>query len=119
MPSESCGSPDEPVVTIRQERLCVDQPASAPQAPVAHHIPVSEPSISSAEIEYVTDALRTGWISSAGKYLNEFERRWAAYCGREYGVAVCNGTAALELALSVLDLPPGAEVILPSFTIVS
>jgi perosamine synthetase len=90
-----------------------------PQAALEHRIPVSEPSISSAEIEYVADALRTGWISSAGKYLSEFERRWAAYCGREHGVAVCNGTAALELALSALDLLPGAEVILPSFTIVS
>ncbi len=82
-------------------------------------IPVNEPLIGEKEIEYVTDCLRTGWISSAGKYIDRFENEWAAYCGRKYGVAVCNGTVALELAVSVLDLPKGAEVILPSFTIVS
>ena len=63
-------------------------------------------------------SIRTGWISSAGKYIERFETEWAQYCGRKHGVAVCNGTVALELALSVLDLPIGSEVILPSFTIV-
>jgi perosamine synthetase len=80
---------------------------------------VSEPSISSLEIEYVTDAIKSGWISSAGPYLTRFEEEWAKFCGRRYGVAVTNGTAALELAISVLALPLRSEVILPSFTIVS
>lgn len=82
-------------------------------------IPVNEPLIGEKELEYVTECLRTGWISSAGKYIDRFEKEWAAYCGRKYGVAVCNGTVALEIALSVLNLPEEAEVILPSFTIVS
>ncbi len=82
-------------------------------------IPVNEPLVGEKEITYVTDCLRTGWISSAGKYIERFEKEWAAYCGRQYGIAVCNGTVALELALSVLDLPEKSEVILPSFTIVS
>lgn len=82
-------------------------------------IPVNEPRIGEKEIAYVTDCLRTGWISSAGSYIDLFEKEWAAYCGRRYGIAVANGTVALELALSVLDLPEKAEVILPSFTIVS
>ncbi|MDD5242738.1 MAG: DegT/DnrJ/EryC1/StrS aminotransferase family protein [Syntrophorhabdaceae bacterium] len=82
-------------------------------------IPVNEPLIGEKEIAYVTDCLHTGWISSAGKYIEHFEKEWAAYCGRKYGIAVSNGTVALELALSVLDLPEKAEVILPSFTIVS
>lgn len=82
-------------------------------------IPVNEPLIGEKEIAYVTNCLRTGWISSAGKYIERFENEWAAYCGRKYGIAVSNGTVALELALSVLDLPAKAEVILPSFTIVS
>jgi len=82
-------------------------------------IPVNEPLIGEKEIAYVTDCLRTGWISSAGRYIERFENEWAAYCGRRYGVAVSNGTVALELALSVLDLPEKSEVILPSFTIVS
>lgn len=82
-------------------------------------IPVNEPLVGEKEIAYVTDCLRTGWISSAGKYIECFEEGWAKYCGRKYGVAVANGTVALELAVSVLDLTPGSEVILPSFTIVS
>ena len=82
-------------------------------------IPVNEPLMAGREAEYVRDCLETGWISSAGKYIERFEKEWAAYCTRRHGVAVCNGTVALELAVSALDLPVGAEVILPSFTIVS
>ena len=82
-------------------------------------IPVNEPLLPGRELEYITDCIKTGWISSAGKYIERFEKEWAAYCGRKYGVAVCNGSVALELAVSVLDLPEKAEVILPSFTIVS
>jgi perosamine synthetase len=82
-------------------------------------IPVNEPLMPGRELEYVTDCITTGWISSTGKYIERFEKEWAAYCGRKYGVAVCNGTVALELSLSALDIPPGKEVILPSFTIVS
>lgn len=82
-------------------------------------IPVNEPLMRGRELEYVQDCVATGWISSAGKYIERFEKEWASYCGRRYGVAVCNGTVALELALSVYDLPRKSEVILPSFTIVS
>jgi perosamine synthetase len=82
-------------------------------------IPVNEPSIGEREIAYVLDCMRTGWISSAGRYIEEFESSWAAYCGRKFGVAVSNGTVALEIAVRCLDLKPGDEVILPSFTIVS
>ncbi len=82
-------------------------------------IPVNEPLLPGRELEYITDCITSGWISSAGKYIDRFENEWAAYCGRKYGVAVCNGTVALELSLSALDIPAGREVILPSFTIVS
>ncbi len=82
-------------------------------------IPVNEPSLGVAELENVTECLRTGWISSAGKFIDEFETKWAAYCGRRYGVAVSNGTTALQLAVACLDLKPGDEVIMPSFTIIS
>jgi perosamine synthetase len=82
-------------------------------------IPVNEPAIGEREIEYVMDCLRTGWISSAGRYIEEFEAAWAAYCGRREGVAVSNGTAALEMAVQALDLQPGDEVIMPTFTIIS
>lgn len=82
-------------------------------------IPVSEPLIGEAERRNVLDCLEQGWISSEGAFVEEFERSWAAYCGRREGVAVSNGTAALELALSCAELAPGDEVILPTFTIIS
>jgi perosamine synthetase len=67
----------------------------------------------------VADAVRSGWVSSSGPFLAEFERAWAAYCGRSEGVAVSNGTVALEVAVATLELEPGDEVIMPAFTIVS
>ena len=82
-------------------------------------IPVCEPLVTQCEIDLVTDCLRSGWISSAGEYLDRFESEWAAYCGMKHGVAVTNGTAALQLAVELLDLQAGDEVILPSFTIIS
>ena len=82
-------------------------------------IPVNEPLLPGNESKYIQDCISTTWISSAGKYIDRFETEWADYCGRKHGVAVANGTVALELAVSVLNLPLGSEVILPSFTIVS
>jgi perosamine synthetase len=82
-------------------------------------IPVSEPVLGGRELELVGDCIRTGWISSAGRYIGEFEDGWAAYCGRRHGVAVGNGTVALQLAVAALDLKPGDEVIIPTFTIIS
>jgi perosamine synthetase len=82
-------------------------------------IPVNEPSLGEREMAYVTECVRTGWVSSAGRFINEFEARWAAYCGRRYGIAVSNGTTALQLAVACLGLKPGDEVIMPTFTILS
>ena len=82
-------------------------------------IPVNEPLIGGRELEYVAECVRTGWISSAGRFIEEFEEQWAAYCGMKYGVAVSNGTAALQVAMGCLELKPGDEVIMPSFTIIS
>jgi perosamine synthetase len=82
-------------------------------------IPVNEPLLGRQESEYLLECVRTGWISSAGRFIDEFEQKWAAYCGRKYGVAVSNGTAALQVAVDCLELEPGDEVILPTFTIIS
>ncbi len=82
-------------------------------------IPVAEPLITDQDIELVNEALKSGWISSAGKYLDLFEERWAAYCGMPYGIAVSNGSVALDVSVSLLDLAPGDEVIMPTFTIIS
>ena len=82
-------------------------------------IPVNEPVLGERELEYVTECVRTGWISSAGHFIEEFEEKWAAYCGMKYGIAVSNGTTALQVAGGCLDLQPGDEVIMPAFTIIS
>src|SRR6266511_673471 len=82
-------------------------------------ISVNEPLLREKELEYVSECVRTGLVFSAGKFIGAFEEGWAAYCGRRYGVAVANGTVALQLAVSCLGLKPGDEVIMPSFTIIS
>ena len=82
-------------------------------------IPVNEPVLSERDLDYVSECVRTGWVSSAGRFIDEFEEKWAAYCGRRYGIAVSNGTAALQIGVGTLDLEPGDEVIMPTFTIVS
>jgi perosamine synthetase len=82
-------------------------------------IPVNEPVIGTRELEYVKECLSTGWISSEGRFIGDFEEHWAKYCGMKYGVAVSNGTAALQIAVACLDLRPGDEVIMPTFTIIS
>lgn len=82
-------------------------------------IPVSEPKIGREEVEYITEAVESGWVSSEGKFISTFEERFATYVQRRYGIAVNNGTNALILALRALNLPQGSEVIIPSFTIIS
>lgn len=82
-------------------------------------IPVCEPYLNGNELKYVTDAVQTGWISSSGKYVTEFEKQFATYCGCEYGVAVCNGTIALHLALLALGIGKDDEVIIPTFTMIA
>lgn len=82
-------------------------------------IPVNEPEVGAAELENVIECVKSGWISSAGSYIEEFESGWATLCGRKHGIAVANGTVALQLAVAAAKLQPGSEVILPSFTIMS
>ncbi len=80
-------------------------------------IPVFQPEINKKDIKFVVDALRKGEISgNFGSYLNSFEEEFATYCGSRYGVAVTNGTTALQLAIKVLDLEPGSEVLISSTT---
>jgi len=82
-------------------------------------IPVAEPLLAGKELEYVTDCIQSGWISSLGKYVRDFEEHFAAYCGARYGVATFNGTVALHLLAATLNLGPGDEVIMPSLTYVA
>lgn len=82
-------------------------------------IPVNEPLLSQADQDNVLQCLRTGWISSAGEFVDRFEEEWAKYCGMRHGIAVSNGTTALQVAVEAAGIGPGDEVIMPSFTIIS
>jgi perosamine synthetase len=82
-------------------------------------IPVNEPVIGARERELVLECLETGWISSDGPFVRQFEETFAAQVGRKHGIAVMNGSVALDAAIGALDLKPGDEVILPTFTIIS
>lgn len=82
-------------------------------------IPVNEPLLDGNEKKYLCECIDTGWISSEGPFVERFEQMLAARVGRKHGIAVSNGTAALELAVAALELHPGDEVILPAFTIIS
>jgi perosamine synthetase len=82
-------------------------------------IPISKPFIGAREKELVLNALDSGWVSSIGKYIDEFEENFARYCGTEYALAVSNGTTGLHLALAALDLKAGDEVIVPDLTFVA
>ncbi|MBE7438820.1 MAG: DegT/DnrJ/EryC1/StrS family aminotransferase [Spirochaetales bacterium] len=82
-------------------------------------IPVNEPLFQGREKELLLECIETGWISSEGPFVREFEERFAARVGRKHGIAVCNGSAAIDAAVHALGLKAGDEVILPTFTIIS
>lgn len=82
-------------------------------------IPVNKPLLNGREKELLSQCIETGWISSDGPFVAEFERKFASYIGVKHGIAVCNGTAALEAALFASGVGKGDEVIMPSFTIIS
>lgn len=82
-------------------------------------IPVNEPLLDGNEKKYLDECIDTGWISSEGPFVKRFEDEFAARMGRKHGIAVCNGTAALDAAVEAIGIGPGDEVILPTFTIIS
>jgi perosamine synthetase len=82
-------------------------------------IPVNEPLLDGNEKKYLNECIDTGWISSEGPFVNQFEQQLATRVGRNYGIAVCNGSVALDAAIAALGIGQGDEVILPTFTIIS
>jgi len=82
-------------------------------------IPVNEPLLDGNEKKYLLECIETGWISSEGPFVKQFEQKFAARMGRKHGVAVSNGTVAIDAAVDALDIGPGDEVIMPTFTIIS
>jgi len=82
-------------------------------------IPVNSPLITREDAMKVYKVVKSGWISSAGKEIENFEKKFSAFVGRKYACAVSSGTAALEIAVKSLDLKKKSEIIMPSFTIIS
>ncbi len=82
-------------------------------------IPLSVPSLKGNELKYVTECIETEWISSAGKYVGQFEDMVASFSGMNYGVAVVNGTSGLHLAMHMLGIEQGDAVIVPNITFIA
>ena len=86
---------------------------------VVKRISIAEPDLSGNEEKYVLECIRTGWISSKGRFISEFEEKFASYLGAKHAIAVSSGTTALHLALAALDIGECDEVILPTFTMIA
>jgi len=82
-------------------------------------IPIASPVIGEREIAYVTDAVRSGWVSSIGPYIGKFEGAFAEYVDVSHAISVSNGTVGLFLALHTLGIGPGDEVLVPDLTFVA
>jgi perosamine synthetase len=82
-------------------------------------IPVNEPLLGGNEKKYLNECIDSGWISSDGPFVKRFEEEFASKIGRKYGIAVTNGTSAIDVAVHSLNIGVGDEVILPTFTIIS
>ena len=82
-------------------------------------IPIAEPVLKGNELKYISNCIKTGWISSQGKYVIEFEKIFSRFCGSSYGVSTSNGTMALHLALKTLGIGLDDEVIVPTLTFVA
>jgi perosamine synthetase len=84
-----------------------------------YRVPVAKPDVGEDELRNVTEAVRSGWISSKGAFIEEFEKRFANYIEAKHTIAVSNGTAALHLALTALGIGRGDEVIVPSLSFIA
>ncbi|MFZ9716372.1 MAG: LegC family aminotransferase [Ilumatobacteraceae bacterium] len=84
-------------------------------SPIALH----EPNIGQRENELVSKCLASGWVSSVGEYISEFEQGLAKFTNSKHAIAVVNGTAALHLALHSVGVKPGDEVLVPTLSFVA
>lgn len=83
------------------------------------HISIANPILNGNEKKYIDECVDTGWISANGRFIREFEQKFAEYCGSKYALACCNGTVTLHLALLALGIGPGDEVIMPTLTYIA
>ena len=82
-------------------------------------IPIAMPVFNGNEKKYLNECIDTGWVSANGRFIDDFEKRFAEYCGTRYALACSNGTVTLHLALRALNIGYGDEVILPTFTYIA
>src|SRR5262249_17958779 len=104
----------EPHLEVRIPRIPV-----AEEALTRRIIPVSDPKLDGNELRYITQCVQSNWISSAGRFVRDFEEAFAAAMGCHYGVACSNGTTSLHLVLATLGIGPGDEVVIPTFTMIA
>jgi perosamine synthetase len=86
---------------------------------MSEFIQVNQPDLGGLEKKYLIECIDSGWISSEGPFVKDFEEKFSQKVGRKFGVAVSNGSCALNLAVLSLGLAPGSEIIMPAFTIIS
>lgn len=84
-----------------------------------YKIPIAKPALGKDELNNVIEAVKSGWISSKGEFIEKFEGEFAKYIGAKYGVATSNGTTALHLALAALGIKGVDEVIVPDLTFIA
>lgn len=84
-----------------------------------YRIPIYQPDLGGNEKAYVNECIDTSWISSRGRFVGEFESRFAEWTGVQHAASVCNGTVAIHLALLALGIGPGDEVIVPTLTYIA
>ena len=121
--------PDSSTQPTTSSRTASDLPASVVDVlreclPETHPeegdvIPLHEPLFEGNEWEYVKECIDTGWVSSAGSYVDRFERDLADFTGAQRAVAVVNGTSALHVCLRLVGVERGDEVLIPALTFVA
>ncbi len=82
-------------------------------------IPVNQPLLNGREKELLIECIESGWISSEGPFVKELEKKFAERVNRKHGIAVCNGSVALDVAIAALRIGKNDEIIMPTFTIIS
>lgn len=84
-----------------------------------NRISIAEPVFNGNEKKYLMECIDTGWVSANGRFINEFQEKFAEYNGSKYAIACCNGTVTLMLIMKALNIGPGDEVIMPTLTYVA
>ena len=82
-------------------------------------ISIANPVFNGNEKKYLMECIDTGWVSANGRFVTEFEKRFAEFCGTKYALTCSNGTVTLHLILAALGIKPGDEVIMPTLTYIA